>query len=218
MFIIIVGGGKVGLYLVRYFTEKGHQVLLVEEDWEKVKEIRKKYGIEVIWGDGSEETVLEEAGIEDCDALIAVTEDDQNNLVICQLAERKYNIAKTYTRVNTPGNEKLFSWLGVNVAVSSASILAAMVENDVTFHDLRNLLIKDQDKLKLIRMTVNKDSRSLKKKIKDIKLPTEAVLVAILRGENSLVPRGNTRIMENDVILALTRPELEEELIKIFNG
>ncbi|HHU91885.1 MAG TPA: TrkA family potassium uptake protein [Halanaerobiaceae bacterium] len=218
MFIIIVGGGKVGLYLVRDFTDKGHRVLLIEEDWEKVKEIRKKYGIEVVWGDGSEETVLEEAGIEDCDALVAVTEDDQNNLVICQLAERKYNIAKTYTRVNTPGNEKLFSWLGVNVAVSSATILSAMVEEDITFNNLRNILIKDQDKLKLIRIAVQKNSPSIKKKIKDIKLPTEAVLVAILRGDNSLVPRGNTRIMENDVILALTRPELEEDMLKAFNG
>lgn len=218
MFIIIVGGGKVGLYLVKHFTEKGHRVLLIEEDWEKVKEIRKKYGIEVVWGNGTEETVLEEAGIEDCDALVAVTEDDQDNLVICQLAERKYNIAKTYTRVNIPGNEKLFSWLGVNVAVSSASILAAMVEDDLSFNDLRNLLIKDQDKLKLIRMTVQKGSPSINKKIKNIKLPTEAVLVAILRGDNSLVPRGNTRLAENDVILALTRPELEEEIKKAFNG
>ena len=218
MFIIIVGGGKVGLYLVKHFTEKGHRVLLIEEDWEKVKEVRKKYGIEVVWGNGTEETVLEEAGIEDCDALVAVTEDDQDNLVICQLAERKYNIAKTYTRVNTPGNEKLFSWLGVNVAVSSASILAAMVEDDLSFNDFRNLLIKDQDNLKLIRMTVKGNSPSINKKIKDIKLPTEAVLVAILRGDNSLVPRGNTRLAENDVILALTRPELEEEMKKAFNG
>jgi len=218
MFIIIVGGGKVGLYLVKHFTEKGHRVLLIEEDWEKVKEVRKKYGIEVVWGNGTEETVLEEAGIEDCDALVAVTEDDQDNLVICQLAERQYNIAKTYTRVNTPGNEKLFSWLGVNVAVSSASILAAMVEDDLSFNDFRNLLIKDQDKLKLIRMTVKGNSPSINKKIKDIKLPTEAVLVAILRGDNSLVPRGNTRLAENDVILALTRPELEEEMKKAFNG
>lgn len=218
MFIIIVGGGKVGLYLVKHFMEQGHRVLLVEEDWEKVKEVRKKYGIEVVWGNGTEETVLEEAGIEDCDALVAVTEDDQDNLVICQLAERKYNIAKTYTRVNTPGNEKLFSWLGVNVAVSSASILAAMVEDDLSFNDFRNLLIKDQDKLKLIRMTVKGNSPSINKKIKDIKLPTEAVLVAILRGDNSLVPRGNTRLAENDVILALTRPELEEEMKKAFNG
>lgn len=218
MFIIIVGGGKVGLYLVKHFMEQGHRVLLVEEDWEKVKEVRKKYGIEVVWGNGTEETVLEEAGIEDCDALVAVTEDDQDNLVICQLAERQYNIAKTYTRVNTPGNEKLFSWLGVNVAVSSASILAAMVEDDLSFNDFRNLLIKDQDKLKLIRMTVKGNSPSINKKIKDIKLPTEAVLVAILRGDNSLVPRGNTRLAENDVILALTRPELEEEMKKAFNG
>ncbi|MFW6264773.1 MAG: potassium channel family protein [Bacillota bacterium] len=218
MFIIIVGGGKVGRYLLKSFTEKDYKVVLIEQDEDKVEDIKKKYGIEVIWGDGSEQKNLEKAGIEECDAVLAVTEDDQDNLVICQLAERKYNISKTYTRVNTPGNEKLFSWLGVNVAVSSGSILSAMVEHEVTLSDLSSLLNKDQDKLKLVRITVDDKSESVDKKLKEIDLPLESVLVTILRGEDSLVPRGNTKIKGRDTILALTKPELKDELINIFNN
>lgn len=218
MFIIIVGGGKVGRYLIKDFSEKDYRVVLIEQDKEKVVEIEEKYKIEVIWGDGSEQKILEKAGIEECDAVLAVTEDDQDNLVICQLAERKYNITRTFTRVNTPGNEKLFSWLGVNVAVSSASMLSAMVEHEVTINDLNSLLNKDQDKLKLVRMTVEGKSKVVNKRLKEIDLPLESVLVAILRGNDSLVPRGNTKILEKDVILALTKPELKEELIQIFNN
>lgn len=217
MFIIIVGGGKVGRYLIKDFTAKGYRVVLIEEDKKKGEDIREKHEVEVIWGDGSEPEVLEKAGIDQCDTVLAVTEDDQDNLVICQLAERKYSISKTYTRVNTPGNEKLFSWLGVNVAVSSASILSAMVEHEVTISDLSSLLNKDQDKLKLVRITVSDNSDTVDKKLNEIDLPLESVLVAILRGNDSLVPRGNTQIRKKDTILALTKPELKEELINIFN-
>ena len=217
MFIIIVGGGKVGRYLIRDFIQKGYKVHLIEKDEKKVDVIREKYDIEIISGDGSESQTLEKAGIESCDAVIAVTEEDQDNLVICQLAERKYNIPKTCTRVNTPGNEKLFNWLGVNVAVSSASILSAMVEHEVTINDLSSLLNKDQDKLKLIKTSVAKKSSIVNKKLNEINLPLESVLVAVLRENQSLVPRGNTKILSGDVILALTRPELKDELINIFS-
>ncbi|MFW6022840.1 MAG: potassium channel family protein [Halanaerobiaceae bacterium] len=217
MFIIIVGGGRVGRYLIKDFINKGYEVVLVEEDEVRAEKVVNKYGIKVIIGDGSEEKTLEQAGIKDCDAVLAVTEYDHDNLVICQIAERKYNISKTYTRVNTPGNEKLFSWLGVNVAVSSASILSAMVDHEVAINDLSNLLNKDQDKLKLVRMKVEDGSDVIEKKLKEIDLPLESVIVAILRGEESLVPRGNTRILKNDLILALTKSELKTELINIFN-
>ncbi|QTL99860.1 TrkA family potassium uptake protein [Iocasia frigidifontis] len=217
MFILIVGGGKVGRYLIKEFSNKDYKVVLIEQDYDKAVKIEEKYDIEVICGDGSEQDVLEKAGIEECDILLAVTEDDQDNLVICQLAERKYNISRTFTTVNTPGNEKLFNWLGVNVAVSSASILAGLVEYDVTLSDLNVLLKKDQDQLRLTRVLVRENSSIVGQKVKDIELPLESVLVTILRGDNTIVPRGNTKIMGNDLILVLTKKELSGELVKIFN-
>jgi len=217
VFILIVGGGKAGRYLISDFLNKGYRVVLVEQDQNKVDKIKEKFGIKVVCGDGTEKEVLEKAGIKECDAVLAVTEDDQDNLVICQLAERQYNITHTYTNVNTPGNEKLFNWLGVNAVISSAAILSALVDNEVTINDLSRLLNKDQDKLKLIRLSIPPEGRVVNKRIKDIDFPQEAILVAILRNNTSIVPRGNTFIKEKDIILALTKPELKEELINILN-
>lgn len=218
MLIIIVGGGKVGRYLINDLSKKNHEVVLVEQDPEKGDKIGEKYDIEVICGDGSEKEVLQKAGVEKADVLLAVTKADQDNLVICQMAERQFDVPQTFTTVNTPGNEKLFDWLGVNVAVSSASILSALVDQEVAINDLNDLLNKDQDELKMIRITVSEDSPLLNKKLKDISLPLESVLVTILRGDTPIVPRGNTRILTGDLIVALTKPEFKQELLDMFNS
>jgi trk system potassium uptake protein len=217
MFVLIVGGGKVGRYLINDFLNKGYEIVLIEQDKDKCDKIKNKYDIKIIWGDGSEKEILEKAGIEKADAVLAVTEDDQDNLVICQLAERQYSIPRTFTRVNTPGNEKLFNWLGVNVAVSSASILSALLTQEMSIRDLEQLLKKDQDRLKLIKIGVRKGSFVIDRKIKDIDLPLESVLVTIIRGDKPIVPRGNTIILEGDLVLALTKPEFENDLLRTFN-
>ena len=218
MFVIVVGGGKVGRYLINDLSKKNHEVVLVEQDQKKGEEIGEKYGIEVVCGDGSEKDVLQKAGVEKADVLLAVTKADQDNLVICQMAERQFDVPQTFTTVNTPGNEKLFDWLGVNVAVSSASILSALVDQEVAINDLNELLNKDQDELKMIRITVSKNSPLLNKKLKDISLPLESVLVTILRGDTPIVPRGNTRILTGDLIVALTKPEFKQELLDMFRN
>ena len=218
MFIIVVGGGKVGRYLIDDLSKKNHEVVLVEQDQKKGEEIGEKYGIEVVCGDGSEKDVLQKAGVEKADVLLAVTKADQDNLVICQMAERQFDVPQTFTTVNTPGNEKLFDWFGVNVAVSSASILSALVDQEVAINDLNELLNKDQDELKMIRITVSKNSPLLNKNLKDISLPLESVLVTILRGDTPIVPRGNTRILTGDLIVALTKPEFKQELLDMFRN
>jgi trk system potassium uptake protein TrkA len=218
MFIIVVGGGKVGRYLINDLRKKNHEVVLIEQDEDKCEIIRDKYEIEVICGDGSEKDVLKKAGVESSDVLLAVTKADQDNLVICQIAERQFDVPQTFTTVNTPGNEKLFDWLGVNVAVSSASILSALADQEVAINDLNSLLNKDQDELKMIRITVQKKSPLINKKLKEIKLPLESVLITILRGDTPIVPRGNTRILSGDLIVALTKPEFKQELLGMFDN
>ncbi len=217
MKILVIGAGKVGRYLLNDLLEKGHKITLIEQDKEKCNNISDKYDIKVICGDGSEKKTLEKAGVEDAELVLAVTQDDQDNLVICQLAERQYNVPQTFTRVNTPGNEKLFDWLGVNVAISSASLLSALVDQELAIKDLKDFLNKDQDKLKLLRIPVSDKSKVINKKVKKIDLPLESILVTILRGNKPIVPRGNTRVLAGDIILALTKPELKGELNNIFN-
>jgi len=215
--IIIVGGGKVGRYLLTNMMEKNHDIVLIEQNEAKCQRIKDNHNIEVVCGDGSRGEILEQAGIEEADVLLAVTKDDQDNLVICQLAERKFNVPRTLTTVNTPGNERLFDWLGVNVAVSSPAILSALVEQEVKKADLDLLFSPKHDDLKLIRINVSDEAEVIGSKLKDIELPQEAVLVSILRGDTPIVPRGNTKILAEDFIIALIRRGYQEELTKIFS-
>ncbi len=218
MFIIVVGGGKVGSYLIKELLEKDHKVHVVENNKGNCKLLKERYGVKVFCGDGTNENLLEQAGINEAEVVLAVTGDDQDNLVICQMAERKFDVPRTFTRVNTPGNERLFDWLGVNVAVSSSSILAALVEQEMTLQDLRYILNKNHDKIELVRIPVGDNCKYLDKKLREIDFPLESVLVTILRGDESLVPRGDSIIKKEDLIVALTRREYKEELIKMFNG
>ncbi|MCF8008690.1 MAG: TrkA family potassium uptake protein [Halanaerobiales bacterium] len=218
MFVIVVGGGKVGSYLIKELLEKDHKVHVVENISDNCKVLKEKYGVKVFCGDGTKENVLEEAGINQADVVLAVTGDDQDNLVICQMAERKFDVPRTFTRVNTPGNERLFDWLGVNVAVSSSSILSALVEQEMTIEDLRIILNKNHDKIELVRIQVGKNCEYINTKLRDIYFPLESVLVTILRGDESLVPRGDSIIKKDDLIVALTRREYKEELISMFSG
>jgi len=218
MFIIVVGGGKVGSYLIKELLEKDYKVNVVESNTDSCKLLKEKYGVKVFCGDGTNENLLEQAGINEADVVLAVTGDDQDNLVICQMAERKFDVPRTFTRVNTPGNERLFDWLGVNVAVSSSSILAALVEQEMTLQDLRYILNKNHDKIELVRIPVREKCKHINKKLRNIDLPLESVLVTILRGDESLVPRGDSIIKKDDLLVALTRREYKEELIKMFGG
>ena len=217
MKVLIVGGGKAGRFLIKDFVSKGYSVTLIEQDTDKCKMISEKYDIFVINGDGSEAHVLEKAGIEGADVVLAVTEDDQDNLVICQLAERQFHVGRTFATVNTPGNEKLFEWLGVNVAVSSTSILSALVDQTVTMKDITSILKLPKNDLMTVEIPINAGSPVIGKYVKDIDLPNETILVTILRGDTALVPRGKTVIMENDMILALTHPYEEEDLRRCLN-
>ena len=217
MEILIVGGGKAGRFLIKEFMERGHNVTLVEQDINKCLMVEEKFTIKVLTGDGSEAKVLEKAGIENMDVVLAVTEDDQDNLVICQLAERQFQVPRTFATVNTPGNEKLFEWLGVNVAVSSTAILAALVDQQVTMKDITSLLELPKHDLLMVEITIANGSLVVDRMIKDIDLPNETVLITILRGNTALVPRGKTVIHENDKIIALTHPHEENELRKCLN-
>ncbi len=217
MQILIIGGGKAGRFLINEFIKKGYTVTLVEQDINKCLMIEEKYGINVVTGDGSEAKVLEKADIENADVVLAVTEDDQDNLVICQLAERQFNVSRTFATVNTPGNEKLFEWLGVNVAVSSTSILAALVDQKVTMEDITGMFKLPKHDLMIVEITICSDSPIIGNMIKDINLPSETILVTILRGNTALVPRGKTIIEVNDKILALTHPHEDAELRKCLN-
>ena len=219
MYILIVGGGKVGHFLSKKLIEDKHTVCLIEQSETTCREIAEEIkDMIVINGDGCEPKVLEEAGITRADVVAAITGKDEDNLVICQLAKETFGVARTVARVNKPGNEHAFSVLGVDVPINSTTIIAKIIEEEVSFEDLVTLMTFRKGKLAIVRVDLAEDSPACGKKVKEIKLPKNSVLVSIIRGEDVIIPTGETVFQSRDDIVALTAIENEQQVLDIFLG
>ncbi|WP_258359646.1 potassium channel family protein [Moorella sulfitireducens] len=218
MRVVIVGGGKVGYQVAKQCTAWGCEVVLVEHDLEKGERIKEELGLPVIIGDGTNPQVLKKAGAEEADIVIAITDDDQDNLVICQLAERQFKARRTLALVNNPGNEKLFRWLGVNQVVGPASLILGLIQETVDIDATTALWMQGIKDLNMIQFKLASDSPALKRKIKEIPFPNECILVTIVRGNSAIVPCGNTVLEAGDLVFALTNPSVQAELEYVLTG
>ncbi|GAB6138123.1 potassium channel family protein [Halanaerobaculum tunisiense] len=216
MKIIIVGGGKQGFQLAKYCHKFGHQVTVVESKEEKVNHLQNKLEVNVVLGNGTKRDSLKRAEAEETDIIVAATNNDQDNLVICQLGERKFDIDRTIALVNNPGNEKLFEWLGVNQVVSSTSLTLSLIEEEIDWNKTSNLWADSINQLKMHYIQVVEGSLSHDKRIKDINIPDEAILITILRGDQAIVPRGDTTIKAKDTVIALADPEVKDKLLALM--
>jgi len=218
MYIIIVGAGKIGFFLAKRLCGGKHTVSIVDKDKLVCEEIAKELEALVVCGDGCEPQILEEAGIEQADVIAAVTGDDEDNLVICQLAKEKFRVRRSVGRINNPDNEHTFAELGVDVPVDSTKIIAKIIEEEVSFSDFVNLMSFKRGKLAIVRVDLPADSPVIDKEVKDIKLPLDAVLVSILRGEEVVVPKGDTVLKTGDDIIAITTVGNEPQLLTLLIG
>jgi len=218
MYIIIVGAGKVGYFLAKRLVASKHTVSLVEKDKGICEEIAKEIEALVINGDGCDPRILEEAGIERADVVAAVTGEDEDNLIICQLAKERFNIRRTVARVNNPDNEFTFTELGIDVPVDSTKIIAKIIEEEASFSDFVNLMSFKRGKLAIVRVDLPEDSPAINKEVKDIELPADSVLVSIVRGEEVIVPKGNTILKPGDDVIALTLIGNEPQLLNLLAG
>jgi trk system potassium uptake protein TrkA len=218
MYIVVVGAGKVGYFLAKRLCVSKHTVSIVDKDKSTCEEIAKELNALVINGDGCDPRILEEAGTARADVLAAVTGDDEDNLIICQLAKEKFNIQRTIGRVNNPDNEHTFAELAVDVPVDSTKIIAKIIEEEVSFSDFVNLMSFKRGKLAIVRVDLPADSPVINKQIQDIQLPADSVLVSILRGEEVIVPKGNTVLKPGDDIIALTLVGNEPQLLNLLVG
>lgn len=218
MYILIVGAGKIGYFLAKRLCAGKHTVSIVDKDKEVCDTIARELEVLVINGDGCDPRILEEAGIGRAEVLAAVTGDDEDNLIICQLAKEKFTIHRTVGRVNNPDNEHTFSELGVDVPVDATSIIAKIIEEEVSFSDFVNLMSFKRGKLAIVRVDLPSDSPVINKEIKDIELPQDAVLVSILRGEEVILPKGDTVFKAGDDVIALTLVGNEPQLLNLLAG
>jgi len=218
MYIVIVGAGKVGYFLAKRLCAGKHTVSIVDKERPICEEIAKELEALVIHGDGCDPRILEEAGVGRADVVAAVTGEDEDNLIICQLAKERFNIRRTVGRVNNPDNEFTFSELGVDVPVDSTKIIAKIIEEEVSFSDFVNLMSFKRGKLAIVRVDLPADSPVINKEVKDIQLPSDSVLVSILRAEEVILPKGNTVLKPGDDVIALTLIGNEPQLLNLLLG
>ena len=218
MYILIVGAGKVGYFLAQRLGQDNHSVALVDKDKVICEEITRQLDILVINGDGCSPSVLREAGVERADVVAAVTGEDEDNLIICQLAKERFSVDRTVARVNDPKNEHIFFELGVDIPIDATTIIAKIIEEEVSFTDFVNLLSFKRGKLAIVRVDLPDDAPVINQMIQNIQLPPDSVLVSIVRGEEVIVPRGDTTLESGDDIIALTMVGNESKLLNTLLG
>ena len=219
MYIVVVGGGRVGYYLTKALLAEGHEVLVIEKDSGIVEEIREELGSIGLHGDGCEAATLAEAGTERADMLVAVTGEDEDNLVACQLSKHKFNVPRTIARIRNPQNEKLFKMLGVDVTISSTNVILEHIEQEVPTHSLTHLLSVEENQQELLEVRIPPEAATIGKQIGQLPVPPETKLALIIReGGISLLPHSNVTIQEGDIIIALTSTRTEAQLRIALTG
>ncbi len=217
MYVLIVGAGKVGWNLARELIEKSNEVTVVESDRRRYEVVEEELEHSIQYGDGTELWVLERAGIERADLAIAVTGDDEDNILICQMAREKYGVERVVARCNNPRNLQHFELLGVKPAVSATDLILRLIEHEVPKYGLVHLLDLPEERLEIIELVVSDGSPAAGRRITDIDLPDGALIVAVLRSEGGgFVPKADTLIKAGDEVLLVLDPGLEDAITTQF--
>lgn len=215
MYIILIGGGRVGKDLAKLLMPEGHDVVLIEREEELAEMLSKEFDALIVNGDGTDLGILKDAGVNKADVLVSVTGDDKTNLIAAQLAERIFKIPTVIGRVNDPKNEGVFSSLGVENTVSTTRASAMQIKN--TIGDTKTILSIGGKEAQLMEITVKEGSPVANKSIKDAGLPKGCVIVSILRGDKTLIPEGDTIIRPDDIVTILARMNFIDQVKKLFH-
>ncbi|MCM8768020.1 MAG: NAD-binding protein [Candidatus Omnitrophica bacterium] len=217
MNVIIVGAGNVGYYLAERLSDKNY-VVLIEKEPKLSEKVAEKLNCLVINGDGCNPEILKKAGIKKADVVAAVTGNDEDNLIICQIAKEIFNVKRVVARINNPKDEKTFYELGVDVAISGTSLLAKVIEEEVNWEDFVTLFTFKRGKLSILRIDLPETSPIINKKFKEIQLPEDSVIVAIIREDEFIIPKDEFVFLENDEVIAITKVENESLLLNSLIG
>jgi trk system potassium uptake protein TrkA len=216
VFVLIVGAGKVGRNTGRLLAQMGHEVVIVEQRRMVYDKLLEEFQERMMLGDGTEIWMLERAGIARADMVVAVTGDDEDNIVISQIARMKFAVPKVVARVNNPYNQPTFDLMGIEATVCAATRLLSLIEHELPEHKLVHLLNLKRENIELVELEVSETSPFADKKVYEISLPDGVLLSAILRDGTALLARGSETILPGDQVLCLLEPGKEKELIRIF--
>ena len=213
MYIIVVGGGGVGYYLAKALLEEGHEILIIEQNPAICDVINDELGGICTRGDGCEVSTLMKAGATRAAMFVAVTGEDQHNLVACQLAKHKFKVPRTIARIKNPKNEGLFKKLGIDVTISGTNVILEHITEEVTTHPLTHLMQIPDNGLEVVELRIPAGSASVGKTVKDIPLPAGSMLSLIIRKDQKpIVPVATTVLLAGDQVIAVTSAASEEAL------
>ncbi len=216
MYAIIAGGGNVGFFLARELIEQGHEILIIETNGERAEFIANELGNVVLRGNADEASTLAEAGAERADVIIAVTGDDPRNLVLCQVAKRRFGTQRTIARINDPRNESLFLMLGIDATVNATQVMLSVLEQEIPQANLVPLLRLHNTDIEVVEALVADGSRVAGLPLREIDLPPESTLAVVIRGGLAFFPNGATVLKAGDEVVALTRSVHEPRLRSLF--
>ncbi|HEV8516630.1 MAG TPA: TrkA family potassium uptake protein [Candidatus Limnocylindrales bacterium] len=218
MYVIVVGGGKVGYYLTKELLAAGHEVVLLEKDPGRARQIADEVGSIVLNRDGCEGTHLSEAGANRAAIVCAVTGDDEDNLVVCQMAKHHFDVPRTIARVNNPKNEGLFRHLGVDDIISPTRTVLGAIEQDIPVHEILHLAQLGGGQLEVIEAQIADDSPAVGRRPRDIDLPDGCTLFVVIRDEVAQPIRPETVFQPGDKVVAITKTDCSTELHREFIG
>jgi trk/ktr system potassium uptake protein len=216
MYAIIVGAGKVGRNLARELIAKGQEVTLIESARPRYLSIEEEFEHAAQYGDATELWVLERAGIQRADLVIAVTGDDEDNMLVCQVAKEKYLCDRIIARVNNPRNHEHFKLLGIQPAVSATDLILRLIEHEVPRYGLVHLLALEEERLEIIELEVVPGAPAVGRRVADIELPEGSLIISVLRGGAGFVPKADTVIEAGDEVLLVLDPGLEGSITGFF--
>ena len=218
MYVLVVGAGKVGWNLTRELIQRGNEVTVVEHDPGRYATVEEELEHSAQYGDGSELWVLERAGIERADMVIAVTGDDEDNILICQVAREKYGVERVIARCNNPRNLQHFELLGIKPAVSATDLILRLIEHEVPRYGLLHLLDLPQERLEIIEVEVARGSPADGVLIRDLGLPDGSLAISILRDGTGFVPLADSVVQAGDEVLVVLDTGLEDEVSDRFKA
>jgi trk system potassium uptake protein TrkA len=217
VFVLVAGGGKVGSNVARSLLSHGHEVALIEQRPFRFEKLEDEFEHRAIRGDATELYVLERAGIErPPDVVVAVTGDDEDNIVIGQVARERYGVEKVIARVNNPRNQEHFDFLGISPTVSAVWSVLAMIEHEVPEHGLVHLLELRKEDLEIVEVQVDGSSPCLGKRVSELGLPEGATVIAVVREGRAENPDKVDELAAGDQVLAVLRRGREEDLRKLL--
>ncbi len=212
MYILIAGGGKVGANLTSTLLKMGHEVTLLDNDRHRYGLLEERFEHVARYGDATELFVLERAGIERADLVVAVTGDDEDNLITCQVAKDKYHVAKVIARVNDPRNQPHFEMLGIDQTVSATATILALIEHELPQHELVTLLDLRRENLEIVEFAIDANSPAAGRSVRDLNLPSRSRLISVSRNGRAEIAVGETELRPGDLVMAILEPGVEEEL------